>query len=382
MGRKSVAVLDVRSSEITVLVGEKGVNNTFVFTAMKTVAYSGYDSSGFFEPDALGNAVVTAVCEVEKICNERIKRLYVGVPGEFAEVRPKECFAGFPKKIRIGQKEIDSLFESGQEEIPGYRRIHATSMIYFTGDNRNVVNPIGLHSATLRAVLCYFYCEERYAKTFEDIFRDMKVELRFLPTNFAMASYLIPGETRDEYSLFLDAGYLSSTVSVLLGGGVLAQRTFWAGRGQIEALVMDRLNVPYDVACALVARANLYTKRGQKNEFLWRGETYDIDTDKLIDVVKEGLDQLCEQIAGFLDECSARELDFKPLYISGEGVTAIRGALEHVSKRISRVCELLVPDLPYYNKPSMSSRIGLVDLAYELNRKNSGLFGFFTRFGG
>ncbi len=29
MGRKSVAVLDIRSSELAVIIGERGVNNTF-----------------------------------------------------------------------------------------------------------------------------------------------------------------------------------------------------------------------------------------------------------------------------------------------------------------------------------------------------------------
>ena len=31
MSRKSVAVLDVRSASVTVLIGERGVTNTFVF---------------------------------------------------------------------------------------------------------------------------------------------------------------------------------------------------------------------------------------------------------------------------------------------------------------------------------------------------------------
>ena len=47
MGRKSVAVLDVRSSEISIVVGERGVNNTFVFKASKTEPYDGYDDTAF-----------------------------------------------------------------------------------------------------------------------------------------------------------------------------------------------------------------------------------------------------------------------------------------------------------------------------------------------
>ena len=74
---------------------------------------------------------------------------------------------------------------------------------------------------------------------------------------------------------------------------------------------------------------------------------------------------MCEAIGGFLEDCSSKELDYKPLYISGEGLADIRGALEHISKRVSRICEQLAPDLPYYNKPAMSSRIALLAMAYD-----------------
>lgn len=89
-----------------------------------------------------------------------------------------------------------------------------------------------------------------------------------------------------------------------------------------------------------------------------------------------------KKIGSFLDECSGKELDFKPLYVTGEGLADIRGALEHISKRVSRVCEQLAPDLPYYNKPAMSSRIALVDLAYEDNLKQSFFYKFAKKFGG
>ena len=39
MGRKSAAVLDVRSSDVTVVIGQRGVNNTFVIQGMYTQPY-------------------------------------------------------------------------------------------------------------------------------------------------------------------------------------------------------------------------------------------------------------------------------------------------------------------------------------------------------
>ena len=383
MSSRSVAVLDVRSSEVTVVVGERGVNNTFVFKASKTEPYDGYDESAFFDTDKLSDAVFRAVSAVERICGERLRRLYVGVPGAFTRVIPREQVIGFPKRRTIGHKDLAALFAGGREPLDGYRCIRATSMIYVTSDDRRVVDPVGLSSASLSGVLSYFYCSDYFAETMERIFSGMKIELSFLPAEYAMATYLIPSETRDEYALFLDVGFMSSSLCVLLGNGVLAQRTYFVGKGQIAAVLMQRFSLPYDAAVALLAKANLFVRSNSgKTEVSVQGVSYEVDTDELIEAVKEGLDAICEAIGGFLEECSAKELDFKPLYVSGEGLAEIRGALEHVSKRVSRVCEMLAPDLPYYNKPAMSSRIALTDLAYEDHRKSGFLYKLLNIFGG
>lgn len=383
MSKKSVAVLDVRSSEVAVVCGERGVNHTFVFKASTTQPYGGYQDGEFYDVGELTEAVNRALSTVEHICGEKLRDLYIGVPGEFTKVIPKEQVAGFPKKLKIGNKEIQSLFESGREEVEGYRFMRVTSMIYVTADNRRVANPVGLSSTALSGVLSYFYCSEYFAQTMERIFEKSGIRLHFLPTEFAMACYLIPPETRDEYALFLDVGYLSSTVCVLLGNGVLAQQTFWAGQGQIAVRLMEKFSLPYDAAVALLTRSNLYLKQEAKSkEFNFRGETYVIPVHEFVEEVKAGLDELCEAVGGFLEECSGKELDYKPLYVSGEGLDGIRGALEHMSKRLSCVCERLSPDLPYYNKPSMSSRIALVDMAYEDNRKSGLLYKLLNVFGG
>ena len=103
MGRKSVAVLDVRSSEVAVFLGERGVNNTFVFKASKTESYDGYENGKFYSEENLSSAIFRALSAVEQICGERIRTLFVGVPGEFTEVVPKEQEIGFPKKKKITQ---------------------------------------------------------------------------------------------------------------------------------------------------------------------------------------------------------------------------------------------------------------------------------------
>jgi len=383
MADRYVAVLDIRSSEIAVFYGVRGINHTFVFKASATEAYDGYQDGAFYDVEALTAAVRRAVNSVEQVCGEKLRSLYIGVPGEFTRVEPKEQELSFSKKRRIGSKEISTLFENGKESLDGYRLIRVAAMIYETADKRRVVNPEGLYSTGLSGILSYFYCSEYFAETMETIFEGTKLQLHFLPTQFAMATYLIPAETRDEYALFLDVGFLSSTICVVLGGGILVQRTFWAGEGQIVARLMQAFRLPYDVAAALLARSNLFIKKETGNkEFTYGGMVYTIPVKRFIEEVKAGLDDLCEEVGAFLEECSGKELDYKPLYVSGEGLNGIRGALEHMSKRLSCMCEQLSPDLPYYNKPAMSSRIALVDMAYEDDRKGGSLYRFFKLLGG
>lgn len=386
MANKNVAVLDVRSSEVAVFVGERGLNKTFVFKASRTESYDGYENGEFYDVGKLSGAIHRAITAVEQVCGERLRMLYVGVPGEFTKVIAKEQDIGFPKKRRVTERDLNTLFNAGKEEVKNYRFMRVSSMIYVTSDNQRVVDPVGISTAGLSGCVSYFYCAEYFCSTIEGILKDLRISTKYLPTQFAMASYVIPSETRDECALFLDAGFLSSTVSIVLGNGVMAQHTFWAGKGQIAFLIMERLGVPYDVALNLLSRCNPFAKQEgdveEKTEIQFRGASYEYSPALLTEAVEEGLDSICEATSAFLEEFDERELDCKPLYVTGEGLYDIRGALEHVAKRLNRIVESVAPDLPYYNKPAMSSRVALCDMASDDNRKSGFFYKLFNGFGG
>ena len=384
MGRKSVAVLDVRSSEVAVYVGERGVNRTIVFTASNAQSYDGYDEEGrFLDEKGLSEAVFKAISAVEQTLGKRLRSLYIGVPGEFITIVSKEKNIAFPKRRKITPHDVDTLFRSGEETIKGHTAIRATSMIFVTSDNRRVVDPVGLAASSLIGSLSYFYCNDYFTRVMDGIFSRMKIKLHYLPTQYAMATCLIPSETRNEDAVFLDVGHLSSTILIVRGGGVLAQRSFWVGRGQIAMYLADQFSLPYEAALELLSKCNLFIKSNAgRMEYIYRGTPYEVDMNAFVETVKEGLDELCEAVGGFLETNYYKELDFKPLHISGEGLADIRGAVEHISRRINRVCEPVVPDMPFYNKPAMSSRIALIDMASDDSRNSGFLYRLLNEFGG
>ena len=240
MNRKSVAVLDVGSSAVTVLIGERGVNNTFVFKGVHTEKYDGFADAHFFDVKDVQRAVTTALSEAERSCSDTIKELYVGVPGEFCKVVTRRYSISFQNKRKVAPYDLNALYEQGLTDVPkGYSLIRQAAVYYVTSDNRRTIDPVGMISDSLEGYLSYFLANEG---EFLEIFRNMLAEygvrkVTFLPTSLAEALYLIPSEKRDESAILLDIGYMSMTFSVVCGNGIVYQSACSAGGGHVAAYV-------------------------------------------------------------------------------------------------------------------------------------------------
>ena len=388
MNRRSVAVLDVESSEVTVIIGERGVNNTFVFKGMKTEKYDGFADAEFFDSEKLSRAVSEALRCVELSCNDKIKEIYVGVPGEFLKVVTMRHMTSFPKKRRISLQDVKNLYHDGFTcGEAGYSLIKQSNVYYVTSDKRRTIDPVGMVSDSLEGYLSYFLCSDYYKNILSNILYQYGVKkVSFLPASLAEAMYLIPSETRDEYAILLDIGYMSMTFSVVCGNGIVYQSACSVGGGHVTACMIrdGELEIPFDVAEALLKKVNLSSVDNPDAtiDYIDRLQSYSLPLSAVHEKVKEGLDLICEVINKCLELCDNRNIDYKPILLTGGGVTNIRGAREHISNRLNKVVDIVAPNLPYYNKASQSSVLSLLDMALTEKREKSLFSNIFYGFGG
>lgn len=387
MNRRSVAVMDVRSSAVTVLVGERGVNNTFVFKGVHTEKYDGFADAEFFDLQGLQRAVFASLEAVEHACGNRIRTLYVGVPGEFVKVISKRCFMSFQSKRRVSSFDLGALFDNGFSAEPGHSLIRRSAVCYYTSDKRRTIDPFGMISDSLEGMLSYFYASDKFIEIFRNMLEEYGIRsVEFLPVSLAEALYLIPSETRDEYAILLDVDELSMTFSVVCGNGITYQSACSAGGGHVTAqLYRDgETDIPFSVAQAMIAKINL-SSRDDENaviEYNDKLSTYVLPMGFLKEHVKDGLDLLCEVISKCLELCGDRNIDYKPILLTGGGITGIRGAREHLSGRLNKVVEIIAPNLPYYNKAAQSSLLSLLDMALRVRREKNIFYKFFNAIGG
>ena len=392
MRNESVAILDIRSNEVAFLLGAKGVNGTFVFSGSKSEKYEGYSTEGFYDVESFRRAVIATVTSVSQNYAGKIEEIYVGVPSAFISVYTKGHTNSYTSKRKICAQDVDALYESGESELLVQGRCIRRSAMYFSlGDNRKYFSTndlYGVPTTLLKGALCYYYISESFYGCICSLLNELGFsEPKFIPSALAQASYLLPEKKREGYAFLLDIGFLTSTVSVVYGNGIVHEETFDCGIGTTLVALMEGLSVDYAEAEEILTAANVSGGSIPADQF-WMSEQRDgrYSVREINDIIKCSLDVLCEKVDAFFakhyKDKSAIGLTVNPISLTGEGIAALKGAAEHISKRLNRLTEVVAPDLPYYDKPTFSSRIALLNMALADRQKRSWRFRFFNNFGG
>lgn len=297
----------------------------------------------------------------------------------------------FPSKRKISSQDVEVLFDSAQNDLLASGICVRRSAMYFAvGDHRKYFKEsdlFGVPTSLLKGALSYYFVENDFYDFINEIFSGLGIKkFHFIPSSLSQATYLFPQNIREGYALLLDVGFLSTTFSVVYGNGIVREESFDYGTGWLIADLMNTFKVEYSVAEEMLLSANVY-ERSVPKDLKWTdrdGKGYSVW--KINDVIKLGFDELSEKVAAFLqthygDKKSVMVMN-APLLVTGEGVMGHSGLIEHLTGRINHTAQIVAPELPYYDKPSYSSRIALLNMALG-DEKERGFFKkFFNLLGG
>ncbi len=365
MRNKSVAVLDIRSSEICAAVGERGVNNTFIIKSKYSCAYDGFAEGVLLDEESFDSAVYEAVKNTLSAYGERIKTFYIGVPDEFIKVVNTDKVLSFASPKKITGAHVESLVNlSRPKDTDDYTAIKRSALYYVLPDKRRVIDPVGAVANSLRGVFGFYLCKKSFVHSLLNAFKKFGgiKNLNLIPQCYAQAMYLISPERRDGYAVLFDMGYISSSYTVVCGNGVAFSEAFSVGVGHVAALLMNELDIPFEAADYFVKKINLNAKERLMiiEEYKCGGKVYSFSNSVLRDLVREGLDGICETLEECRNSFTGKNLSGKTLFVTGEGIKTIRGAAEHLSSRLVSAVDVIAPNVPYYDKPQFSSLFSLL----------------------
>lgn len=379
MNKRDVAILDIGSQAINVMVGERGVNGTFRIKGKGEADYAGYQKGEFLEPDQVKYAVGLAVANAETEYGSKITDIVVGVPGEFTSVVCKDTCINFTKRKKINDNDIEKLYYVGNvyKNHPTHSVINQ-SPIYFTlDDGRRLIEPRGLSSTKLRGFISYILAENNFIDFFNDILAEINVRITgYLSSCLAETMHLFEPSVRDRYALLVDCGYISTSVMLSRGDGLLFLNSFSMGGGFVTGDLSQCLKIPFAEAESLKRKVVLSWEALESDTYEVQGKDYisPFSAKATNEIVQDRLEMIASYILKCLDRCEYEFPEYIPIYFTGGGVNFIKGAKDFMSRRLGRRVEFIAPNLPHISRPDFSSEIGLLDVAIENQGNENHLF--------
>lgn len=370
MSQDMVAVLDIGSSSVRIVVGKRGINGTFNILGKGESEYSGYVDGEFLDTNELASAINVAKINAETNSGMEIHDLFVGVPGEFSLSEVKLVSQNYPKKIKISQENINDLFlKADGHEFESTHTLISCSGIYFVlSDNRRVINPLGEKSSRLSASISYIWADNTFIEIINSILSEQGIQnCEYLSTPLAEGLYLLDENQREKYAIIIDCGYISTSVSLVRGKGLLMLNSFSLGGGHISADLQQCLHIPFASAEQLKSKVVLSISPAQSDvyEVQIQNKMVPVSMQMTNSIVCARIDMIASAINKCLNLCKEEHPEYIDVYLTGGGISYIRGAKDQLSKSIGRNVKLLIPKDSQMSKAYLSSTLGLLDMALE-----------------
>lgn len=373
---KNLTILDIGSKKISLFIGSKSVNDIYLVKIKSEIEYAGFAEGQWLDFKNLGTTINRLVKQTERKHNLKIKKIYLGVPGEFTSVICNEINMKFPKPHIITANDLDKLYTKGNiyENKNKYVAINSAPIFYTLDNETRLVDPIGSTVKEIKGMISYILADKIFYDTMSDICEKIGLrEVEFISANWAEGMYLFDDDVRDRFVLLADIGYITSTITLFRGDGIVFQRSFSLGGGHIDADILRVLDTSYDEAIALRNKVNLSLQPNEDDKYqvLINNQITDISVSHVQNIVSARVLDFADMINECMAKCEYDCPAYVPLHLTGGGITNIRGAKDIIAKNIGRSVEVTAPKTPELNKPCYSSSIGLLHIANRLEERKS-----------
>lgn len=371
---KYIAILDVGSSSVIAFASERNNDGLLSIKATSEQAYEGYQKSEWLSKESMSTAVTKAMQDVIAKTSPKIKTIYVGVPGEFIKVVTKNVIQTYSQERRINDEDINQLYSQGDtfQQDFDWQLINSSAIYYTVDENKRLIDPRGaVVIKKIDLLASYVLCSAKFVEDIQSVIGDMAEEIKFVSSDWAQAISLIEPEKRDQGVLLCDVGYISTSVLLVRGDGILDHKAISNGGGFIESDLAFCLDLPFKTCIDLKKMIDLNLSCDDDDELAIKDKKGNyIKSQYVNDIINARIEDICENINKAIDKFTHKCPAYLKIYLTGGGITDVRGASKIFSERINRAVEIISPSLPNFNKPRYTSSVGIMEVVarWEQNK--------------
>lgn len=368
MKKEKVLVFELGSSTLRAILAGRGLNGTFVVKAYKEIEYDGFYEGNFLAPEKLSALFSQIIAEFD--CQEEgIKKVYIGVPAEFSSVSATTVSLNLGNRRKIKQQDIDQLFYMASERAKdkNVEILSVNPLSYLLDEGRISFDPVGDNAISISAELSIIYANRSFIDLFNKIVSANEFEsVEYVSEPLAQALYVIAPVEREESCLLIDCGDLTTSACFVKGQGLSNLASFSRGGG----FITNDLSEAFDLSMSEAERLKkqiVLSLKGKNNDFYELttdlGKTIKIPLNTANEIVSYRIDEIAQAVAKCIQLFSSTYINYLPVYLTGAGVSKIKGGRDYLAKCLGRNVKYGVPPLPAKDKPELASIYSLVNFA-------------------
>ena len=373
MSKRQIAAIEFGTSKIVTIIAQEGGIDRIEFLGSGTVPYDGYQNGDWRTPGQMIQRVHDSIAAAELEANEKIREIYVGVPGEYVHV----CCA--ESEISLGEEGItaeslDLVQDAAAEELQiaemGGLVLHRSPAWFQVDDGKKTVEPNG-HGNVLRACTCFMVADPQFIDDIKEILGALDITiLGFLSTTLGASLQLLSIEDRDRVSVLIDSGYLSTELSVIRGDAVIYHAILPLGGAHITEALSRQLRIPMRAAEQIkrnyVFNPDEFDQDSFSEVYDARGRRLTFPREVISQCVESAMDEICEMIDMTLRDDAAEFLGNRSqVYLTGGGIGMMRNGRDYLAESIGCPVKATAPKTAKMNSPVYSAMLGLLDLTFD-----------------
>lgn len=392
--KTQIAAIEFGTSKIVTVIAQTGGMDRMDIIGSGTVPYDGFSDGDWNTPGQMIQRVGDSIAAAELEANSKIREIYVGVPGEYIQVRSCETEVDLPDGM-VDDEAVAACQDAAAELLDiqnsGGLVLHRTPSWFIVDDGKKTMSPAG-KGTRLRALTTFIIADPQFVEDVSEMLGQHDITiLGFLSPSLGESLLVLGVEERDRGALLIDVGYLNTEISVVEGDAIIYHAILPRGGGHITADLALGLRIPMRAAEQIKRSyvfnpdefdmdsfSEVYDDNGRRKTFPRKavGEIVDKSFKELADMIEMTVSNDAGQYLGKRSQ----------VYLTGGGVALMRGAREALAAAIARPVKISAAKSSKLNSPVYASALGLCDLIFDsiegqgeqeekLGSKLKGLFG-------
>ena len=366
--KSMAAAIEFCTSKIVTLVGEGTAEAGANLLGFGIVPYDGYcDGHWNASDEDLEQAILKSVREAELSSGREIKEIYVGVPGDFIHLERNEVSLDLGSSRRITMDDVDDVMNMALEYTPKKDGviIHR-SPAWFTVDDKRTMEPAGLKGQNIRCEASFVIADPVFLEDMQARMEQQNIHINgYLSPALGEALMLIPPEERDKGAILVDIGYLSTEVMMVEGDAIVSHKVIPIGGGDFTADLAVELQITMDMAEELKRKYSFGIGQDKLSVADPDGQEVMIGRENVLAIIEPKVEEMGGMIRAVIAECEERLSSRSTFYLTGGGITLMRGGRETMSSIVEHPLRAPTPSAVKLNSPMYSSSLGLLELVYE-----------------